>query len=269
MSNDTTDDKVGARAGLTPYGTRVLVTGGSRGIGLAGAEALARAGCEVVLNHYRDGEKAQSECKRLQQETGQRVFELNADVGDAVAARAMVEKAAELLGGLDIVLSNAGICQFTPFLEISDENWKRHVDVNFSGMFTVCQSAAKLMSAAGSGGRIVVTSSVGAFRSNPSQTHYCATKGGVQLLAAGMALELGPLGITVNCIAPGWIHTDINDAQSRDEASVAPWLKANCAVGRLGQPQDLQAAVLLLASREAGYINGATITVDGGWNCQL
>lgn len=254
---------------LTPFGKRVLVTGGSRGIGLAGAEALARAGCDVVLNHYRDAEKAQSECDRLQSESGQRAYHIDADVGDAAVARAMVGEAADLLGGLDIVYSNAGICQFTPFLDITDENWRRHVDVNFNAAFYVCQSAARLMVAAGTGGRIVLTSSVGAFRSNPTQVHYCATKGGVQLLATGMALELGPLGITVNCIAPGWIHTDINDAQSRDEASVVPWLKANCPVGRLGQPNDLQAAVLMLASSEASYINGATITVDGGWNCQL
>lgn len=256
-------------AGLTPFGTRALVTGGSRGIGLGGAEALARAGCDVVLNHYRDAEKARSECERLRSETGRQVFEIDADVADHVAARGMVRDAARLLGCLDILFSNAGICQFTPFLEISDEMWQRHVSVNFSGMFHVCQEAAQVMAAAGKGGRIIVTSSVGAFRSNPTQTHYCATKGGVQLLATGMALELAPLGINVNCIAPGWIHTDINDAQSRDEASVAPWLQANCPVGRLGQPQDLQSAVLLLASKEAGYINGATITVDGGWNCQL
>jgi L-rhamnose 1-dehydrogenase len=254
---------------LTPFGTRALVTGGSRGIGLAGVETLAHAGCNVVINHYRDSEKAQSECRRLQEETGRSIYELDADVGDANAAREMIRKGANLLGGLDIVYSNAGICQFTPFLEVTDENWQRHVSVNFNGAFFVCQTAAQIMADAKKGGRILLTSSVGAFRSNPTQVHYCATKGGMQLLATGMALELAPLGITVNCIAPGWIHTDINDAQSRDAALVEPWLNANCPVGRLGKPEDLKAAVLMLASREAGYINGTTITVDGGWNCQL
>lgn len=254
---------------LTPHGTRALITGGSRGIGLAGAEALARAGCDVVLNHYCDSEKAQAECSRLQKEYGRKAFHMDADAGDSEQARGMVQKASELLGGLDILFSNAGICKFTSFLDITDENWKRHVDVNFSGMFYVCQAAARLMAVAGHGGRIVITSSVGAFRSNATQTHYCATKGGVQLLAAGMAIELGPLGITVNCIAPGWIHTDINDVQSRDAASVQPWLEANCPVRRLGQPSDVQGAVMLLSSREAAYLNGATITIDGGWNSQL
>ncbi len=256
---------------LSPWGSRVLVTGGSRGIGLAGAEVLARAGCDVVLNHYGDADKAARECERLRSETGRRIDHIDADVGQSGPARAMVRQAAELLGGLDIVFSNAGICQFAPFLETDDEMWKRHLDVNFSSAFYVCQEAARIMtSTAGQqGGRIIITSSVGAFRSNPTQTHYCATKGGVQLLAAGMALELGRLGINVNCIAPGWIHTDINDSQSRDTESVESWLKANCAVGRLGTPDDLKGAVLLLASREAAYINGATITIDGGWNSQL
>ncbi len=254
---------------FTPYGSRALVTGGSRGIGLAGAEALARAGCDVVLGHFLDDEKALQECDRLKAETGRKIFHIDANVGIGNAARALVRKAAELLGGLDIVFSNAGICDFAPFLEITDESWERHVNVNFGSAFYVCQTAAQLMAEEGKGGRLILTSSVGAFRSNPSQVHYCATKGGVQLLASGMALELAPLGITVNCIAPGWIHTDINDEQSRNKPSVDGWLKAHCPVGRLGQPADVQGAVLFLASKEAEYVNGATITVDGGWNCQL
>ncbi|HAV24021.1 MAG TPA: short-chain dehydrogenase [Bacteroidetes bacterium] len=254
---------------LTTYGTRALITGGSRGLGIAGAEALAHAGCDVVLNHYQDGAKAESECERLRQETGRNIFHLDADVGNPVAARTMVEQADNALGGLDIVLSNAGICTFTPFLEIDDENWRRHIDVNFNGGFWVTQTAARIMVKQGTGGRIIFTTSIGAFRSNATQTHYCATKGGLHLLAEGMAIELGGYGITVNCIAPGWMHTDINDAQSRDETSVRPWLKSHVSVGRLGKPSDVQSAVLFLASKEAEYVNGATISVDGGWNAQL
>ena len=254
---------------LTLYGTRVLVTGGSRGIGLASAEALARQGCDVVLNHFHDGAKAAQECKRLHETYGRTVHHIDADVADAKAARGMVEQAASLLGGLDIVHSNAGICRFTPFMEIDDENWQRHVGVNFNGGFYVAQTAAKIMINRGTGGRIIFTASIGSFRSNATQTHYCATKGGVHLLAQGMALELGHHGITVNCIAPGWIHTDINDAQSRDTESVAGWLAIHCPAGRLGKPEDLQSAVLFLASKESGYVTGATISVDGGWNAQL
>lgn len=254
---------------LTLYGTRALVTGGSRGIGLACAEAMARQGCDVVLNHFNDTAKAEQECSRLSDANGRKVYHIDADVADSKAARRMVEQAASLLGGLDIVHSNAGICRFTPFMEIDDDNWQRHVGVNFSGGFYVTQTAARVMINQGTGGRIIFTASIGSFRSNAMQTHYCATKGGVHLLAQGMALELGRHGITVNCIAPGWIHTDINDVQSRDTEGVNNWLGANCPVGRLGKPEDLQSAILFLASKESAYVTGATISVDGGWNAQL
>lgn len=254
---------------LKLFGTRALITGGSRGIGLSVAEALARGGCDLVLNHFNDSEKARHECERLKAETGRRVMHIDADVGKPSSARAMVQEAAEFLGGLDIIHSNAGICKFTPFLEIDDENWQRHMDVNLSGGFRVTQTAASIMVKQGTGGRIIFTASIGSFRSNATQTHYCATKGGVHLLAQGMAIELGPHRITVNCIAPGWIHTDINDAQSRDESLVKSFLQSNVTLGRLGRPTDLQGAVCFLASNEAEYITGATISVDGGWNAQL
>ena len=254
---------------LTLFGTRALVTGGSRGLGLAGAEALASAGCDIVLNHFRDNAKAESECQRLSKATGRKVYHIDADVGTPPSARAMVSQAVQLLGGLDIVYSNAGICRFTPFLDLDDDTWQRHIDVNFNAGFWVTQTAARQMVKQGTGGRILFTTSVGAFRSNPTQTHYCATKGGLHLLAMGMADELGKHGITVNCIAPGWMHTDINDVQSRDDSLVKPFVASNVSVGRLGAPEDLKGAVLFLASKEASYVNGATISVDGGWNAQL
>lgn len=249
------------------YGTKALITGGSRGIGLAYAEVLVESGCAVVINHYGDGDKARHECGRLAQISP--CHEIDADIAKPELARKMVCQAAEKLGGLDIIISNAGICRFTPFLDITDDIWSRHIDVNLSGAFRVTQEAAKIMVAAGHGGRIVFTTSVGAFRSNAEQAHYCATKGGLDLLMQGMALELGAYGITVNAIAPGWIHTDINDATSRDTTAVSPWLKTHCPLGRLGQPDDLKAAILFLTSREASYVTGSTVSVDGGWNAQL
>jgi len=254
---------------LTPYGNRVLVTGGNRGIGLAAAEAYAAAGCNVVVSSFAAPGKAEAEALRIAKAFGVHAHGLQADVGDPLAARAMTRRAAELLGGLDIVVCNTGICHFKPILEVTDEEWLRHLHTNLSGTFYVAQEAAKIMVAQGAGGRIIFTTSVGAFRSNATQTHYCATKGGQNLLMQGMALELGPYGITVNAIAPGWIHTDINDGASRDPSITAPWIKAHCPVGRLGQGEDLKAAYLLLASREASYISGSTITIDGGWLAQL
>lgn len=254
---------------MNPFGKRALITGSSRGIGLAYAEALASAGCNVVLNHFGDRDKCRLEEARLRREHAIEVRSIEADLGIPVESRRLVTNAATLLGGLDIVVSNAGICRFAPFLEIDPENWDRHVAVNFSAGFHVGQAAARLMVDQGRGGRIIYTSSVGAFRSNGTQTHYCATKGGISLLAQGMALELARFGVTVNCIAPGWIHTDINDAISRDDSIVKPWLQANCPAGRLGHPGDLKSAILFLCSRESAYVTGSTVTVDGGWNAQL
>ena len=256
-------------ASLTLHGNRVLVTGGDRGIGLAAAEAYGAAGCSIVLNSFGAPDKAEAEARRLAETFGVSAYSLQADVGDSLAARAMTRGAAERLGGLDIVVCNAGICHFKPILEVTDEEWLRHLQTNLSGTFYVAQEAAKIMMAQGTGGRIIFTTSVGAFRSNGTQTHYCATKGGQSLLMQGMALELGPYGITVNAVAPGWIHTDINDAASRDPAVVEPWLRAHCPVGRLGVADDLKGVYLFLASREAAYLNGSTITIDGGWMAQL
>ncbi len=254
---------------MTVFGTRVLITGGSRGIGLASAEAFAKEGCDVVLNHFNDTAKAEVECLALHETYGTQAHHLDADVSDNTAARTMVRKSAELLGGLDVVDSNAGICRFAPFMDIDDENWGRHVGVNFSGGFYVTQEAAKIMIRQNTGGRIIFTASIGSFRSNAMQTHYCATKGGIHLLAQGMSIELAQFGITVNCIAPGWIHTDINDAASRDTESVNKWIAAHCPTGRLGKPDDLQSAILFLASKESAYVTGSTVSVDGGWNAQL
>ena len=254
---------------LTPYGKRALVTGGNRGIGLAVAEAYAAAGCSIAVSSFGAPEKGETEARRLAEAFGVQAYSLQADVGEPRLARAMTRRAAELLGGLDLVVCNAGICHFQPILEVTDEEWLRHLNTNLSGTFYVAQEAAKIMAAQGTGGRIIFTTSVGAFRSNRTQTHYCATKGGQNLLMQGMALELGPLGITVNAVAPGWIHTDINDAASRDPSITEAWLRAHCPVGRLGTADDLKSAYLFLASREASYINGSTITIDGGWMAQL
>lgn len=245
------------------------MTGSERGIGLEAARVFAKAGCDVVLNYPGQGDRAEREAERINGEFGVRAWSLRADVGVSSQARKLVHDADLLLGGLDIVVCNAGICRFLPFLEISDEEWDAHVDTNLNGSFSVSQEAAKIMVKRGTGGRIILVTSVGAFRSNATQTHYCASKGGLNLLMQGMALELASHGILVNAVAPGWIHTDINDVSSKDPAVTEPWLHAHCPAGRLGSPSDLGSAFLLLGSRESGYINGSTITVDGGWSAQL
>lgn len=254
---------------LIPFGRGVLVTGSERGIGLEAARVFAKAGCDIVLNYPGQGDCAEREASGIMAEFGVKACALKADVAVPDQARKLVQDADSLLGGLDIVVCNAGICRFLSFLEISDEEWNAHIATNLNGSFYVSQEAAKIMVKRGSGGRIILVTSVGSFRSNATQTHYCASKGGQNLLMQGMALELAPHGIIVNAVAPGWIHTDINDASSKDPAVTGPWLSTHCPAGRLGSPSDLGSAFLLLGSRDAGYINGSTITVDGGWSAQL
>lgn len=253
---------------FVPWGKRALVTGG-RGIGLGVAEALASVGCDVAISYVSNPNGARHACDRLAREFKIQAHPIQADVGDPQSARAFVREAAKLMGGLDIAVCNAGICDFKPILEVTDEDWLRHVNTNLSGTFYVAQESARIMVEQKKGGRIIFTSSVGAFRSNGTQTHYCATKGGQHLLMQGMALELGPHQITVNAVAPGWIHTDINDGASRDPSVTEPWIKAHAPVGRLGSVEDIKAAYLFLASRGASYVNGTSITVDGGWLAQL
>jgi L-rhamnose 1-dehydrogenase len=253
----------------TPVGKNVLVTGASRGIGLAAAEAFAAAGCDVAINSFGDPGRLETAAKSLAERFGIRAFALEADVADPSSARAMTRRAAELLGGLDVVVCNAGICDFKPFLELSDGDWKKHVGINLDGAFYVSQEGAKIMLGQGRGGRIIFTTSVGAVRSNPTQTHYCATKGGLHVLMQGMALELGRKGINVNAVAPGWIHTEINHEASTTPAVAEPFLQGRCALGRFGDPEDLKGAYLFLGSKESAYVNGSTVTVDGGWLAQL
>jgi L-rhamnose 1-dehydrogenase len=253
----------------TPIGKHVLVTGASRGIGLAAAEAFAAAGCDVAINSFGDAPRLEASAKNLADAFGVRTFALEADVADADAARAMTRRAADLLGGLDIVVCNAGICDFRPFLELTDADWKKHVGINFDGAFFVSHEASKIMVAQGRGGRIIFTTSVGAVRSNPTQTHYCATKGGLHVLMQGMALELGRIGINVNAVAPGWIHTEINHEASTTPEIANPFLQGRCALGRFGDSEDLKGAYLFLGSTESAYVNGSTVTVDGGWLAQL
>ena len=175
----------------------------------------------------------------------------------------MVREAATSLGGLAITVSNAGMIQRKPLLEITDDDWDRVHAVNLRGAFAVAQESARCMIAAGAGGRIVLVSSVNQAHANPDIAHYVASKGGVMMLGRAMALELAPHGITVNLVAPGTIETDINRHMLADPAFRAQKL-AGVPLRRAGTPDDVAGAVLYLASRAAAYVTGSTGTVDGG-----
>jgi len=244
-------------------GKRALVTGaGSRGIGRAIAEALGAEGADVAVHYFGDGAVALELVAQLRT-SGRGAVALSADLADPTAARALVGRAIDELGALDVVVCCAAVLSRVPFLELTDAEWDRVHAVNLRGYFAVGQEAARHMVARAAGGRIIMVSSVNQASVNRGIAHYVATKGGVMQLAKAMALELAPAGITVNLIAPGTIETDLNreflaePGNRRAKLSLIP-------MDRIGRPQDVAGAAVFLASEAAAYVTGATIVVDGG-----
>ncbi len=235
-----------------------LVTGGGRGIGRGIAMALAKAGARVTVAD-RDLPEARAVTFELPAGTG---YAMQMDVADRASVEAGVEASEVAFGPLDIVVANAGILTFAPFLELSAADWQRHIDVDFTGVFHTAQVTARRMAGRRPGSLIVITS-VSADVPSRTQGHYCAAKAGALMLVRAMAWELAELGIRVNSIGPGWIDTrlatgflDIPERRSEVVATIP--------IGRVGQPQDVASAAVFLASDEASYITGAHLRVDGG-----
>ena len=244
-------------------GMNALVTGaGSHGMGRAIALTLAQQGADVVLHNLDRSAVADAAAAEIRS-NGRRAEVLTADLSDAAAARALVSNAIAALGSLQILVNNAGALSRTPFLEIADEEWDHIHAVNLRGYFVTGQEAARHMVRQGSGGRIVMVSSVNQTTANAGLVHYAASKGGIMQLARGMALELAPHGITVNLIAPGTIETDINRTRLA-EPEIAQQKLAGIPLQRFGQPEDVAGAAAFLCSKAASYITGTTLVVDGG-----
>ena len=246
-------------------GRVALVTGSSAGIGLALARGLAQAGATVVLNG-RDGTRLAATRDALASE-GLAVHARAFDVCDAAAVEAAVADIEAHVGAIDILANNAGMARRGAFHEIATADWQAVLRTNVDSLFVVGQMVARRMVARGRG-RIINTCSVMSELGRPGTAAYTASKGAVKMLTKGMAIDLGPLGINVNGIGPGYFKTDLTAALAADE-KFNTWLVNRTPLRRWGELEDLAGAAVFLASDASRFVNGHILYVDGGITASL
>jgi NAD(P)-dependent dehydrogenase (short-subunit alcohol dehydrogenase family) len=240
-----------------------LVTGGGRGIGRALALALAEAGADVAVADV-DLPAADAVTAEVIAR-GRRGLAVEADVASKPAVEAMVQTTVETLGGLDMLINNAGVFPIAPVAHITEEAWDQVMAINLKGVFLCSQAALAPMRRAG-GGRIVNVASVSGLVGAVGLAHYAASKAGVIGFTKSLAREVAPMGITVNAIAPGIIDTE-RSRQTFPEGALRTY-QAQVPLRRLGRPEDLTALVVFLASPAAAYITGQVYAIDGGYTMQ-
>ncbi len=243
-----------------------LITGSSQGIGRAIAERFASEGADVVINYSGNADRAQ-EALRAVEATGRRGLVVQANIGRTDDIKKLFAMALETFGRLDILVNNAGVETHAPFWEVTEADYDKVLNVNLKGAFFATQEFVNHLRFTNRRGKIVNISSVHEELPFPNFTAYCASKGGVKMLTRNLSVELGPLGININNIAPGAIETPINTKLLNDPTKLNALL-GQIPVKRLGQPHDVANVAVFLASDEADYVTGSTYYVDGGltWN---
>jgi glucose 1-dehydrogenase len=243
-------------------GRKALVTGSSKGIGRGIALRLAQEGADVVVNYNSDprgAEEALAEIEAL----GRRGASIKANLGDVTDVQRLVAESAEALGGLDVLVNNAGIEKRAAFWDVTERDFDAVIDVNLKGVFFATQAFVRQSIAANRPGKVINVSSVHEEMAFPNFAAYCASKGGVRMLTRTLAVELGPIGVTINSIAPGAIETPINTALLHDPVKLKS-LVGQIPLGRLGRPADVAGLAVFLASCDSDYVTGTTYFVDGG-----
>lgn len=243
-------------------GKVAIVTGSSSGIGQAIAIRLGFEGASVVVD-YRSHEDAANETRAKIEADGGKAIVVSADVTKSADVQNLVEQAYAQLGGCDILVNNAGVEKHAPFWQVTEEDYDLVLNTNLKATFFLTQRFVQKLLETKTPGRVINISSVHEDMVFPNFASYCAAKGGLRMLMRDLAMELGPMNITVNNVAPGAIATPINASLLEDKPKLDALLR-NIPLGRLGKPEDVASLVAFLASDEAGYITGSTYFVDGG-----
>ncbi|MCV2875625.1 3-oxoacyl-[acyl-carrier-protein] reductase [Rhodobacteraceae bacterium XHP0102] len=236
-------------------GKSALVTGASGGIGADIARALHGAGAVVALSGTRV-----EPLEALAAELGERTHVLPCNLSDAEAVEALPKQAVEAMGAVDILVNNAGITRDNLFMRMSDEEWAQVLEVNLTSTMRLCRGVLRGMMKS-RWGRIINISSIVGATGNPGQGNYAAAKAGMVGMSKSLAYEVASRGVTVNCVAPGFIATPMTDKLNEDQKAA---INVKIPAGRMGTPEEIAAAVLYLASQEAGYVTGSTLHVNGG-----
>jgi len=238
-----------------------VVTGGSRGIGKAVVSMLASFGTHVVVNYMRD-EAAATATVNLAESHNVKALAIQADVSKLSDAERLLQETVEHFARVDFLICNAGIWEGAPVESISEELWEKTLDINLKGTWSVCRAAVPIMKQQRFG-RIVIVSSTAGQRGEPNYSNYAASKGGQISFTKSLVPELGPFGINVNCVAPGWVETEMTTEALGDAAQQESIIKG-IPVGRVATPEDIAGAIVFLCSNWANHITGEVLNVNGG-----
>ena len=243
-------------------GKVAIITGGSRGIGAATAIKFAQAGIRgLVINYNRDRNAAQqvaASCNMLGAET----MLVRADVSGVAAVEKMIDSIVARFGSLDILVANAGIWKEAAIEKMSEGEWDETIDVNLKSIYACCHAAARVMIPKRRGTMILISSTAGQ-RGEPFHSHYAATKGAIISMTKSLAAELGPRGIRVNCVAPGWVATDMTE-EALNDPKVRRKIRELIPLGRVATADEIAGPILFLASDMASHVNGEVLNVNGG-----
>jgi 3-oxoacyl-[acyl-carrier protein] reductase len=245
---------------LNLEGKGVLITGSSRGIGREAARMMVECGANVVINYRRRRDMAEGLVAQLNARTPGKAAAVQADVSDRAQVERMVEETVERLGRIDVLVNNAGIWTYGSIADMPAEVWDETIRVNLNSTYYCCRLVVPLMMRQG-GGRIINVSSTAGQRGEAFHSHYAATKGAIISLTKSLAAELAPHNILVNCVAPGWVDTDMStDALEKEKDAILSTIPLK----RPGKAAEIAGAILFLASNLSTYVNGEILNVNGG-----